>query len=137
MEIEVPIRKLVKDHHGGCVLYSLAIILNKDLREILDKAKLPKDYWVSEKDLSKLEELLPIEVVDAEIYNLPLLIEKIDEEIKNYNPLAVLYKYHSVVVYGMDKKRYFVYDSHKGRKKKIKKEVLGSVAEYIIVPKIS
>lgn len=131
MGIKIPIKELVKNHHGGCVLYSIAIMLNKDLDEILERTGLPKNYWVSERDLYELEKRFPIEVL--EIYQ---NAEKVvDSKIENYNTVVVLYDDHSVVVYGMDEKYYFIYDSYKGRKKKIKKERLGSLAEYVIIPK--
>ncbi len=116
-ELKIGIGKIIKRHKGGCVIFSLSIVLNKSPEEIAKEVNKPLDYWFKEREIFDLEKILPVKV---ETYDR----ERVIESLKNKKSLIFCLNNHSFVCYGYSRNKeltFYIYDVNgKSRKEKEK-----------------
>ena len=105
-KIEIKIPEYKKRNKGGCVIYCLANILNRDPKEIASQINKPLDYWFNEREILELEKVFPIKVENYKR-------EKVIESLRNGKPVVFCFYNHCVVCYGYEKKKdlkFYIFD---------------------------
>lgn len=127
-KVEVKIPEFKKGHKGGCLIYSLANLLNEKPENISEIIKRPLDYWFEEEEIFELEKLLPIRIYDYKR-------EKVIESLRKNKSVIFCFDNHCLICYGYELRKellFFLFDVNGKRKKMKERNIQYSIVIYSI-----